>query len=62
MGGAADEIERLRHALDESVKLQSHYAQLLNMHDGGHRMLFKNAEDWVARLEILRLTAPQRSG
>jgi hypothetical protein len=30
-------------ALEESVKLQSHYAKLLNMHDGGKRLEFKNA-------------------
>lgn len=29
------EIDRLRNALDESVRLQSHYAQLLNTYDDG---------------------------
>ncbi len=40
--------------LDESVKLQSHYAELLNMHDGGQRICFKSANDWLERLEQLR--------
>jgi len=31
-------------------KLQSHYAALLNMHDGGNRLQFTTAEDWIARL------------
>lgn len=39
----------LRHALEESVKLQSHYASLLNMHDGGERMCF-TVDLWIARL------------
>jgi hypothetical protein len=37
-------------ALEESVKLQSHYADLLNMHDGGERMIFKSAAEWIERL------------
>jgi hypothetical protein len=43
----------LENALTESVKLQSHYAKLLNMHDGGERIGFKNAEEWIARLQVL---------
>jgi hypothetical protein len=46
-----DENTRLRHALDNSVALQSHYAGLLNMHDGGQRMVFADAEAWIARLD-----------
>jgi hypothetical protein len=38
-------------ALIESVKLQSHYADLLNMHDGGTRMQFSCAADWIQRLK-----------
>jgi len=45
------ENQRLREALEKSVSLQSHYASLLNMHDGGERIGFKNAEAWIARLE-----------
>jgi hypothetical protein len=37
-------------ALDESVNLQSHYAGLLNMHDGGQRMQFASGDEWLARL------------
>lgn len=49
----APEIERLNEALAESVKLQSHYAGLLNEYDGGKRMQFANAEAWIARLEAV---------
>lgn len=44
------ERNRLRTALEESVRLQSHYASLLNMHDGGRRIGFTSADDWIARL------------
>lgn len=37
-------------SLDESLKLQSHYAKLLNMHDGGERMTFASSREWFARL------------
>jgi hypothetical protein len=40
----------LRTALDESVRLQVHYAHLLNDYDGGRRLLFANADAWIARL------------
>ena len=45
--------EELYHALEESVKLQSHYAQLLNMYHGGTRLLFKDAQEWLLRLRQL---------
>lgn len=45
-----DRIGELRHGLDESVKLQAHYAELLNMHDGGERRAFKDADEWLRRL------------
>jgi hypothetical protein len=41
----------LRDALEESVKLQSHYAVLLNAYDGGLRLAFESADDWIARLK-----------
>lgn len=44
------EIAALESALEESVKLQSHYAELLNMYDGGKRMTF-TATSWLARLK-----------
>lgn len=48
------ELKGLKHALDESVKLQSHYAELLNMYDGGKRMVFKSGDEWLARLDELK--------
>ena len=42
--------DEVLHALEESVKLQSHYAELLNMHDGGQRIQFKDAKEWLLRL------------
>jgi tRNA U55 pseudouridine synthase TruB len=44
-------IKTLERALDESLKLQSHYAELLNIYDGGHRKIFKTKEAWINRLE-----------
>lgn len=45
-----DDLEALQIALAESVKLQSHYATLLNMHDGGERRPFATVEAWIERL------------
>jgi len=42
-------------ALRESVKLQSHYAKLLNMHDGGERISFNTPKEWMERLRSIRL-------
>ncbi len=42
----------MREALDESVKLQSHYAELLNQWDGGQRIIFKDAAEWMTRLAM----------
>jgi hypothetical protein len=44
----------IHEALDESVKLQSHYAKLLNMYDSGERMQFATAAAWIARLNDCR--------
>ena len=49
-----DENARRREALEESVKLQTHYAKLLNMYDGGKRIGFDNADAWLSRLEALK--------
>ena len=46
----ADLIERLRIALRESLRLQSHYAVLLNQHDGGDRRVFRSPDEWIGRL------------
>ena len=51
-------VAKLEEALEQSVELQSHYAELLNMHDGGQRLTFANAEAWLDRLAALQ-DAPQ---
>lgn len=52
-GRLAQERQKLMAVLEASVQFQSHYAQLLNMYDGGERMAFASAEDWLARLDAL---------
>lgn len=51
---AVKELETTSLALDQSVKLQSHYAGLLNQYDGGSRLQFDSAKDWIERLEEVR--------
>lgn len=48
------EKREIKDALEGSVKLQSHYALLLNMHDSGQRRTFVNADAWIARLRELK--------
>jgi hypothetical protein len=43
-------ISILMVALEHSVKLQSHYAGLLNAYDGGARREFPHPTDWIERL------------
>ena len=50
-------IEELIDALDKSVELQSHYAEMLNMHDGGGRIVFEDTEAWLERLRQLENNA-----
>jgi hypothetical protein len=47
-----DEIQaiRLHAALDALVALSSHYALLLNVHDGGDRQPVADADAWILRL------------
>jgi len=45
-----DRVQELEIALAESVMLQSHYAKLLNMYDGGERLCFADSDEWLARL------------
>ncbi len=45
-------MEEIQNALEESVKLQSHYAKLLNAWDGGQRIGFKSAKEWIQRLRV----------
>lgn len=56
---ACVETANMRVALEESVKLQSHYASLLNAHDGGMRVVFRSVDDWLARLR--ELAEPRRA-
>ncbi len=51
---ARGDDQGLVDALEQSVKLQSHYAELLNIHDGGQRLTFASAEAWLDRLAALR--------
>jgi Tfp pilus tip-associated adhesin PilY1 len=53
IAGKNAENAKLRAALEESVKLQSHYAMLLNVYDSGKRMQFDNADAWLIRLAAL---------
>ena len=47
-------LDEVRAALEESVKLQSHYAHLLNMYDGGQRRGFASADAWIARIRAVK--------
>lgn len=51
---ARQRIALLEEALEESVQLQSHYAMLLNMYDGGKRIGFADAQAWIDRLHKLK--------
>ena len=60
MSGNGDSEDRPRRvpadvfdALERSVRLQSHYAKLLNQYDGGERMTFDSADQWIARLKAV---------
>ena len=46
-------------ALAESVKLQSHYAMLLNGWDGGERLQFPTTQDWINRLIAVGTIQPK---
>lgn len=52
-----EQNERLMAALCEAVKLQSHYAGLLNIYDGGKRIIFQNAGEFLLRLASLKSIA-----
>ena len=45
----------LEEALDASVKIQSHYAGLLNQCHGGERREFKTSQEWIDRLAMLKV-------
>ena len=54
-------MDELRIALQESVKLQSHYAMLLNMYDAGERITFDSPEEWINRLREVGVLPPNKS-
>lgn len=41
-------------ALEDLLRLSNHYAELLNMHDGGQRRTFASASEWIKRLEEVK--------
>jgi len=47
--GGIDALD-LYIGLEESLKLQSHYAGILNSVDGGTRLKFASVDDWMTRL------------
>ena len=49
-----DVFDELSVALAESLKLQSHYATLLNQYDGGRRMTFQTVCSWLKRLREMK--------
>lgn len=55
----SDALQVLTNALDESVKLQSHYAEILNDIDGGRRMQFADHEAWMNRIMNLKMAPPE---
>jgi hypothetical protein len=46
--------EEIYHALEESVAIQSHYAEILNSYDNGQRLRFTNADEWIRRLREIK--------
>jgi hypothetical protein len=56
----AVQIQSLEIALKESIKLQSHYAKLLNMYDEGCRTVFENESQWIARLIEIEKLPPKK--
>lgn len=62
---SADQVifrQTLLDALQESLKLQAHYAVLLNAHDGGERRTFSTVKEWLARLaEVTPVTDEQKA-
>jgi hypothetical protein len=55
--GAEDPCAETMTALEALVKLQAQYAKLLNDYDGGQRMSFESAAQWIARLRELKSKA-----
>lgn len=51
------EKAELYKALEESLRIQSHYAKLLNMYNGGQRLKFDSVLNFVLRLRSLESKA-----
>jgi len=51
IGGIAD-------GLEGSVRLQSHYAAMLNAYDDGQRLTFQDGAAWLERLASLKAPTP----
>jgi hypothetical protein len=60
LGIVADNVDKMRHALKESVFLQSHYAGLLNQYDGGQRLQFADADAWMDRIDEVKAFTADR--
>lgn len=52
------EKSELLIALEVSLKLQSHYAELLNAWDGGRRLQFASVDEWISRLRTVGRLQP----
>lgn len=50
LAGSISKAQELRRALHSSLRLQSHYAELLNGYDGGDRRTFATVEEWLNRM------------
>lgn len=51
---AGQVIGLLKLALEEALRLNAHYASLLNQYDSGNRRGFATMEDWLKRLRDIR--------
>jgi hypothetical protein len=47
------ELQELKKALVDSVRLQSVYAALLNQYDGGDRRVYRSAREWLDRRIVI---------
>jgi len=47
-------LQRMKYLLNQSLKLQSHYAELLNINDGGTRLQFPTIESWKLRVMLTK--------
>jgi hypothetical protein len=50
-----DENEILKQAIIQSLKVQSHYACVLNLYDGSQRPIFSSVKEWITHLKVIGL-------